>query len=222
MKTSFVAILMMIVAVSCGKSSSKNKNVSGQDQLNGPLSYSFKEEGERSCQTGVHLFTDKEGMCMGLQSETINNSCATVQRFERFQKDCEPTGFRWYESAQCDLYVLKESSQFPGIKDEDVLKKVSICAGRAEGLNWAYIGQFNLSNSLYKGTSFEMSVAPMVDANESFKATLSVTNPDGKVIFNVSSHSNLGFQKGSSLQTDKGEKIQLNCYITDACRMSKD
>lgn len=222
MKNNYVAILLMIVAVSCGKSSTKSKEVSAQEQLNGPLSYSFKEEGERSCQTGAHLFTDKEGMCMSLQSQTINNSCATVQRFERFQKDCEPSGFRWYESAQCDLYVLKESSKFPEIKDEDVLKKVSVCAGRTEGLNWAFIGQFNHSHSLYKGTSFEMSVAPMVDANESFKATLSVTSSDGTVILNLSSQSNLGFQKGSPLQTDKGEKVQLNCYITDACRVSND
>ena len=213
-------VLMLLFAVaSCGNSSDKKGNqMKSTDALNGPLSYSFVEGGERACKTGRHSFESKEAMCMALQNQDTNNSCATLDRFRKFDNECTGLGFRWIESAQCDLYVLKKDTRFPGFQEADVLAKRSVCAGRMQSFNWSYLSGLSVEGALYDGTRYEMSVEPKVDSAGSLKATVSVMGPDGRVTFSQNIKTNLMDAIGGELDGDLKVKIHVRCFIKDACR----
>jgi hypothetical protein len=50
--------------------------------------YSFLETG---CETGAHTFDTLADMCAGLQSDSLNNSCAIAARQNFFQMHCTGT-----------------------------------------------------------------------------------------------------------------------------------
>jgi hypothetical protein len=217
----FLVLIVLFAVASCGNSSDKNGNqTKSTDALNGPLSYSFVESGDRACETGRRSFETKEAMCMALQNQETNNSCAISDRVSKFDNECTGLGFRWIESAQCDLYVLKGNTTFPVFQESDVLAKRSVCAGRMKGLNWRYMSKATVEGALYKRTRYEISVEPRVDSTRNFDAMVSVTSPDGRVTFTQQFKTNLMHETGSELDSDMSEKIQVRCYIKDECEGS--
>ena len=214
-----MSLALIATLVSCGKVSDGKKLSKSTGELNGPLSYSFVESGDRACETGRRSFETKEAMCMALQDSETNNSCAISDRISKFYNECTGLGFRWIESAQCDLYVLKGDTTFPVFQQSDVLAKRSVCAGRMKGLNWQYISKATDEGALYNRTRYEMSVEPRVDSTGNFDAMVSVTSPDGRVTFTQRIKTNIHVS-GSELDSDMSEKIQVRCYIKDECEGS--
>ncbi len=217
--TNLCNILFLLAVAACGaKSSGGNKSPAETNQFSSPLSYSFSEKDESPCKTGKQSYSSLKDLCMGLQDDGKNNSCAVISRLERFQKVCEPEGFRWIESAQCDLYVMKKGSEPGVVRVKDVIKKVSVCAGRMEALGWKFQERSVLEGELYKGSTFKLAIEPMIDARENFSPVIVVSNLDGRIAFEDSNLSNLGFGGSATLGFEGGETIRYNCQRQAACK----
>jgi hypothetical protein len=88
--------LIMLTLLACGKESESFGSGTSTNQLSINESYQFISNG---CDTGKREFTGEDktqvrnALCMGLQSDSLNNWCAYSLRYKHFQLKC--SGMAW-------------------------------------------------------------------------------------------------------------------------------
>lgn len=90
------------------------------------------DSGGLPCSTGVQTLKSKHQVCMQLQNDVPNNGCAFEERMRKFDSECDPLGYQFYESRECRVLLGSWANLIPGTYDVEkpVLWK-RFCVGRA-------------------------------------------------------------------------------------------
>lgn len=164
------------------------------------FTYDFDLNG---CKTGRHQFNSLEEMCVGLQNETLNQSCASDLRIKHFQAFCPNQMYQAFNEKDSNNNTSNPTS-LPEERDQlknDVLVRT------------LYVGEGSLV--LYRNPTGEPARTLVFCVDKNIHAKTLLTNPDmGGVIMTkgakivMKNDISNAFNDGSNL---KGTYIQFEC-----------
>lgn len=177
-----------------GGPSSPNSSTSKEESF----TYEFQLNG---CSTAKHQFSSQEEMCISLQNDTLNNSCASDLRREHFQKFCPN---QTYQPFKEDGAHNNKQQASPGERDQlkgDILVRT------------LYAGESSLV--LFKNPTGESArtLVYCVESHQNATKLLSEPGMGGVIITKgtkivMKNDTSAAFNDGSKL---KGTYLQFNC-----------
>ena len=222
MKT--IALLSLVLLASCGgskKSSSKASTAENPNTVARPtledLSYKFDGTIEGTfCSTGKHRFTSLPLLCLSLQNDAKNKSCAFNERYDMFREYCEPNGFKWIESINCEVLVVKPEVRVPDYGAVGypgaVLFERKFCAGRMEERGAENLDGVELNFEVVPKWRMNIAVSPSYEG-ASVVLTLRGNGQDIN-----RSYQDVEFMRGlMRIPEASGEQVVVTCEKTWGC-----
>lgn len=175
------------------------------------------------CSTGVQTLKSKHQVCMQLQNSMPNNDCALKERMRKFDIECGPQGYSFYESRECRVFVGSWSNLIPGTSDPivPVLWK-RFCVGRAfenNIINESIAGRVKIDALPGYSIDVVMSLGSRSSALSSVpsSAQISVVKDENGLIVGNPIHATSTSRSTSDVNFEGGVQIKLACNPVLQC-----
>lgn len=228
----FCAVIICFIGTGCFKmQNTPNPNPvspAPTEEAIGQFGYklSGKNTNDESCSTGVKNFQTLHLMCINIQDPVQNNDCALTERISKFNNDCGPQGYDFYESHVCHISLIDKNADISTFGDYDrkyLIKTLDYCAGRTHGgmtIGGVHDASWFIDNI---EIAVDMEFVPRHEAQTSggasyFKMTMRKQLGDGSFQPFVNEHVyNDGASVTSGVTLDGAYKYLLDCGNTWAC-----
>jgi hypothetical protein len=201
------------------------------------VSYGYRFAGTdadgKACSTGKKTFATKNLMCINIQDPVQNKSCALDDRIHKFLSECEPDGYRFNESLQCTVSLMKKDATIPvlgPVNSADVITSAHYCVGRSpQGWNYAsVVDRSNLNPDVSVDVNMDINLLEPGETDSGAAQPVSTIQlmerigDDGYSYekaaeeFEVTAGTDL-FERKSGLLTDGKYQYMIECANTWAC-----